>query len=223
MRVNSVPSVNENLGYGPSSTEQAEQATPSLRWRTPWLVVALALAAVPTVVYLAGLGLHSNAPGTCTDWYACSHSARQQWAWEAGSWASRGIAAAAFILAVVHLAPWLRNRARARKVASIVALCVLLPVTGLFALLSVVIWGNECSAHSFLCFGGPEDALIVAVPGVVTALVCLALVVGLSRSRVGQLTSTITITALAAVITAALAGFLGDSILTGLATMLFAL
>jgi hypothetical protein len=211
--------VNQDVGYGFVAKEQAS----SFRWRTPVLLIALALAAVPTVVYLAGLGLHSNAPGTCTDWSGCSHSARQQWAWEVGSVASRGIAVAAFILAVVHLAPWLRTRAKVRKVASIVALCVLVPLTGLFGLLFVVIWGNECSANSFLCFGGPEDALIVGVPGVVTAVACVVLVIGLTRTRAGRITSTVTITGLASLIVAALAGLIGETILTGITTTLFSL
>jgi hypothetical protein len=212
--------VNQYLGYG---TVAEAQAHPGLRWRTPVLLIALALAAVPTVIYLAGLGLHSNAPGTCTDWYGCSHSARQQWAWEVGSVASRGIAVAAFIAAVAYLAPWLGARAKVRKVASIVALCVLVPLIGLFGLLVVAIWRNECSADSFLCFGGPEDALVVGVPAVVTAMACLVLAFGLARTRAGQITSTVTITGLAALILAAVAGLIGETILTGVATTLFSL
>lgn len=212
--------MNQDVGYGPVAKHQEH---PSPQWRTPVLLVALALAVLPTVIYLAGLALNSNAPGTCTDWIGCSHSARQQWAWEVEWFASRGIAVAAFIVAVVHLVPWLSTRAKVRKISSIVALCVLVPLTGLFGLLSVVIWGNECSADSLFCFGGPEDALIGAVPAVVTAVACIVLGVGLTRTRAGQITSTVTISGLAALIASALAGFIGETILTAIATTLFSL
>jgi hypothetical protein len=210
--------MNETLGYGPAPT-----STEPVRRPPSWLLLgALAVAVLPIVGFLLGLGTQSAEPGTCDAWTGCTASAREQWTWEAGGWVQIGLWVAAAAVTAAYLAPWLRARAKVRKVASIVALGFAVPVTALFAFLFVVILGTDCSSGAFLCFGGPDDAFLVASPGAVTALLVCLLAVGLrGDSRGAHRVATVTLTGIGAVVAATFASLLGSAVLAGVTEAVF--
>lgn len=172
------------------------------------------LATAPTVLYLVGIPLHDSTPGTCDAWPGCSASAREQWGWTARSWATTGIGLAAFLVSVVRVAAWLRERPVLVRRGSVAALVVLGLVTAAFAVLAVVVWGIDCSDSAWICFGGPEAALVLGSPGVVAGVVATVLAVGLTRrERDGGRLATWTLAGLAAALVAAAVGQAGDAVL----------
>jgi hypothetical protein len=187
-----------------------------------WDWAAALVALVPVVVYLAGIPLHDGAPGTCDAWTGCIASERDQWEWTAQPWAALGVALGTFVATAVRVAPWLRARPVMVRRASIVALCLLVPVTVGFALLAVVVWNADCSHGAWLCFGGPSDALALSWPGAGTAGAAGVLVVGLvrgDRTRASDL-SVVAVTVLAAAVLAVVAWFAAASALAVLAAAL---
>lgn len=203
--------MDETIGYGPAPTSEQ----PVRRPPASLLLGALAVAVVPTIVFLLGLVAHSPEPGTCEAWTGCTASAREQWTWEAGGWVALGLWVAAAAVSAAYLAPWIHARATVRRVASIVALAVAVPVTAFFAFLFVVILGTDCSSGDFLCFGGPGAALLLASPGAVTGLLVGLLAVGLRRdSRVAHRVATVTLTGIGAVAAATFASVVGSALLT---------
>jgi hypothetical protein len=148
-----------------------------------WDWAAALVALVPVVVYLAGIPLHDGAPGTCDAWTGCIASERDQWEWTAQPWAALGVALGTFVATAVRVAPWLRARPVMVRRASIVALCLLVPVTVGFALLALVVWNTDCSDAGWICFGGPSDALALGSPGAGTAMAAALLVAGAVRSE----------------------------------------
>lgn len=176
--------------------------------------VALVLAVVPTVLFLAGIPLHDSAPGTCDAWPNCSASARDQWGWTARPWATTGIALGTFLVSVVRIAPWLRQRPVVVRRGSIAALVVLGLVTAAFAVLAVIVWGIDCSDTAWICFGGTEAALALGSPGLLSGVLATLLAVGLmrrdeDRSRL----STWTLAGIAAGVVAVVVGQSADAVL----------
>lgn len=167
---------------GPSVAGMSRsEPTPHRLPRRAVPATAAVLATVPVVVYLVGLPLHSDVPGTCDAWKDCSYSAREQWTWRAQSWAVLGIGLAAFAMVVNGVAPRLFRSAAALRGGSVLALWLLLPVTALAALVFVAILGADCSNAGWVCFGGPEDAAALTWPGLVTGGLATALLFGLRR------------------------------------------
>jgi hypothetical protein len=177
--------------------------------------LALAIGVAPTLLFFVGIPLHDGTPGTCDAWAGCTASAREQWMWTAQSWATAGVVLGVFIAAAARIAPWLRMRPVAVRRGSIAALAVLTAATCLFALVAVVVWNIDCSESAWICFGGPEDALALGSPGLVTAVLSVLLVVGLARrdTPAGRTLSTMTITGLAAGVVAVAAGLAAGGLL----------
>lgn len=141
------------------------------------------LAAVPTLLYLGGIPLHDGAPGTCDAWEGCRASAREQWAWTARPWATLGFAFGAFLTALGPAVAWLRQRPVLTRRVSVGLLVAAGLATAAFTALAVVVWGIDCSEATWICFGGPEAALILGSPGLVSGVVATLLAVGLPRAR----------------------------------------
>jgi hypothetical protein len=70
---------------------------------------------------------------------------------------------------------------------------VCVPLTGLLTVVAIVLAGTTCDPNSF-CFGGPQDALVVAVPATYGVALCLLMALALgSRDdrRAGQVSGTL--------------------------------
>ncbi len=188
---------------------------PHLLSRTWWGWAAAVVAVVPVVVYLAGIPLHDNTPGTCDAWTGCSASDRDQWGWTARPWATTGVLLGAFIAGALRVAPWLRARPKVVMRATIGALFVLVPLTSGFGLLALLVLNTDCSDAGWICFGGPSDALALGSPGAVTAAVSGLLVAGLVRSDRTRASAVAVnaVTVLAAGLLAAVAGLAAGSML----------
>lgn len=185
----------------------------------PTTIVALVLAVVPSLVFVAGIPLHDGAPGTCDAWPSCSASARDQWGWTARPWATLGIGAAAFVVTVGRVAAWLQDRPAMVRRAAVVALTVSALVTGAFVLLAAVVWGTDCSDAGWICFGGPDDALELGSPALPAGATTALLVAGLKRRNTdGSRLSSWTLAGIVAVVVAVVAGGMGGAALAVLAT-----
>jgi hypothetical protein len=82
---------------------------------------------------------------------------------------------------------------RLRRVGSVIGLIVCVPLTGLLTVVAIVLAGTTCDPNSF-CFGGPQDALVVAVPATYGVALCLLMALALgSRDdrRAGQVSGTL--------------------------------
>jgi hypothetical protein len=183
--------------------------------RSWWSWAAAVVAVLPVVIYLAGIPLHDGAPGTCDAWSGCTASDREQWGWTAQPWAATGVMLGAFIAGAARIAPWLRARPKVVRRAAIGALFVLVPITAGFALVGVLVLGNDCSDGEWLCFGGPSAALALGSPGAVTGAVSVLLVTALVRGdRIrASAVSVLAVTVLAAGVLAVVAWFVAGSVL----------
>lgn len=176
--------------------------------------VALLLAVVPSLVYLVGLPLHDGTAGTCDAWPGCSASAREQWRWTAGPWSTLGVTLATFLVAVKHAAPWLGRHPVLVRRASVTVLVLAVVVTVGFAALAAVVWGIDCSEAGWICFGGPEAALVLGSPALVTGVVAALLAVGLKRrERVGGRLAAWTLAGIVAGLVAVVVGQAAGSVL----------
>jgi hypothetical protein len=197
------------LHYGPGPTATADAA------RTAWprlagFAFAFLSALVPTLAYLIGLGLHSADPGTCDNWTGCSASARDQWGWEHGWWPVCGVALGVFVGWVGLVWRPLMGNANVRRVASVLGLVLLVPVTALFGLVASATWNATCSPNSFLCFSGPAAALAFGSPGVLTGALSVLMLLGLigRDRRAGRVCGTLGLVVCSGLLLAAVAGFM---------------
>lgn len=189
--------------------QPVSHAYTQLHPRRAWAMgAALVVAAVPILVLVVGIPLHDSTPGTCDAWPECTHSAREQWVWTAQSWATAGVMLGAFLATAAVIGPWLWTRPVVLRRGSITALCLLVPVTGVFAFILLAVWNADCSDSSWFCFSGPSDALLLGSPGLVTGTASALLVVGLAlpRTRAGRTASTVTLTGLAGGVVVAVSG-----------------
>jgi hypothetical protein len=178
-------------------------------YRNPALLGGIAVAGASLLAFVIGLYTHSPVPMRCDADPLFCPSQRDLW-----DWATRDWFLGAFMVGL--LVAWsglvwrpISDNPRLRRVGSVIGLIVCVPLTGLLTVVAIVLAGTTCDPNSF-CFGGRQDALVVAAPATYGVALCLLMSLALgSRDdrRAGQVSGTLAMALASAVFVLVAAGF----------------
>lgn len=147
-------------------------------YRNPALLAGLAIAAASLLTFVIGLYTRSPVPMHCDADPVFCPSPRDRW-----DWATRDWLLGTFMVGLLGAWSGLVWRPVAaspglRRIGSVIGLVVCIPVTGLLVLVTIVLANTTCDPNSF-CFGGADDAAVVAVPATYGVVVCVLMAVAL--------------------------------------------
>ncbi|GAW51999.1 MULTISPECIES: hypothetical protein [unclassified Nocardioides] len=178
-------------------------------YRNPALLGGIAVAGASLLAFVIGLYTRSPVPMHCDADPLFCPSERDLW-----DWATRDWFLGAFLVGL--LVAWsglvwqpVSDRPRLRRVGSVVGLIVCVPLTGLLTVVAIVLAGTDCDPNTF-CFGGTQDALVVAVPATYGVALCLLMAVAIgSRDdrRPSQVSGTLAMALASGVFVLVAAGF----------------